>query len=44
MSSILASIELAFLRKESMLPRAWKRFSVEIEGREVDDVVEEVED
>jgi len=27
-----------------MLPRAWKRFSVEIEGREVDDVVEEVED
>jgi hypothetical protein len=22
---------------ESMLPRAWKRFSVEIEGRKVDD-------
>jgi hypothetical protein len=44
MSSILASIELAPLRRESMLPKAWKRFSVEIEGREVDDEVEEVED
>jgi hypothetical protein len=28
---------------ESMLPRAWKRFSVEIEGRKVDDEADEEE-
>ncbi len=27
-----------------MLPRAWKRFSVEIEGREVDDEADEEDD
>jgi hypothetical protein len=29
---------------ESMLPRAWKWFSVEIEGRKVDDEADEEED
>ncbi len=29
---------------ESMLPRAWKRFSVEIEGSKVDDEADEEED